>query len=191
MALIDEGVNRKQLERGDAQLLEMGHDGGSREPAVCAAPSGRHILAQLRQSLDVSFIEDGVFPRDRRPAFLAPSERFVYDDALGHAAGVVAPVEREVGPRTAGPVAEMRVAPDEAPCELPGVRVDEQLVRIEAQPALGLIWTMHTIPVELSRGDVVEVPVPDVLGALGQDDALDLAATVAVKQAKLDRKSVV
>src|SRR5262249_3298235 len=81
---------------------------------------------------------------------------------------------------------EMRVAPDEAPCELSGVRVDEQLVRIEAQSALGLVWTMHPIPVELSRGNVVEVHVPDVLGALGQDDALDLAATVAVKQAKLD-----
>src|SRR5215467_10027126 len=109
MALIDEGVDGKQLERGDAQLLEMGHYGGSREPAVCAAPSRRHIFAQLRQSLDVSFIDDGVFPMDRRPAFLAPSERFVHDDALGHSAGVVAPVEREVRPRTAGPVAEMRV----------------------------------------------------------------------------------
>ena len=80
----------------------------------------------------------------------------------------------------------MRVAPDEAPCELLGIGVDQQLVRIEAQSALGVIWTMNPVTVELSGGDVVETAVPDILGALGQRDALDLAPAMAVEQAELD-----
>src|SRR5262245_66428125 len=53
MAIVDEGVDRKELERGDAQLLEMGYEGGSGESAVRPAPGGRDILAQLRQPIEV------------------------------------------------------------------------------------------------------------------------------------------
>ena len=45
---------------------------------------------------------------------------------------------------------------------------------------------MHAVTVELARGDVVEIAVPDVLGALRQRDALDLAPALAVEQAELD-----
>src|SRR5215510_5851324 len=80
----------------------------------------------------------------------------------------------------------MRVAPDQAPRELLGVGIDQQLVGIEPQTALGMVWTMNPVAVELSGGDVVEVAVPDVLCALGQRGALDLATAVAVEQAQLD-----
>src|SRR5262249_24490998 len=79
----------------------------------------------------------------------------------------------------------MRVAPDQAPCQLPRIRIEEELVRIETQSALGLIRALHAVTVELSRRDIVEVAVPDVLGAFRQRDALDLAPTMAVEQAKL------
>ena len=45
---------------------------------------------------------------------------------------------------------------------------------------------MHAIAVKLPRRDVREVDVPDVLAALGQADALDLALAFAVEQAELD-----
>ena len=115
----------------------------------------------------------------------SPGEGGVDHDRLRHAAGIVAPVEREIAARAAGAIAEMRVAPHHASCELLGVRVDQQLVRIEAQAVLGIIGAMHAIAVELARRHVVEIAVPDVLAALGQLDALDLAPALLIEQAKL------
>ncbi len=152
-----------------------------RKPAICTAPSGRHILAKLRQSLDVGFVDDRVLPGNRRSTFFAPCEGFVDDDALRYSTRVVPPVEREVCPGAAGAIPEMRVAPDEAPGELLGIGIDEELVRIEAQSPLGLIRAMDPVTVELSRRDIIEVAVPDILGAFRQRDALDLAATVTVE----------
>ena len=83
--------------------------------------------------------------------------------------------------RAAGAIAKMCVAPDEAPGELPGIGIDEQLVRIEAQSPLGVIRAVNPVTVELSRRNIIEVAVPDILGAFWQRDALDLATTMAVE----------
>jgi hypothetical protein len=40
---------------------------------------------------------------------------------------------------------------------------------------------MDPVTVELSRHDIVEVAVPDILCAFWQRDALDLTATMAVE----------
>src|SRR4051794_142897 len=79
----------------------------------------------------------------------------------------------------------MRVAPDQPAGEPPCIGIKQQLVGIEAVPVLRLVGTVDPIAIELSRRDVVEIAVPDVLGALGQLDALKLAAALAVEQAKL------
>ena len=65
-------------------------------------------------------------------------------------------------------------------------RCEQQLVGVEAVPALGRIRPVDAIAIELPGRDVVEIAVPDVLVALGQFDPLELAATLAVEQAKLD-----
>src|SRR5262245_12270058 len=181
MAIIDKGVDRQQFKCGDTQTLEMIDHRRCRKAAIRTAPSGRHILAKLSQPLDVGFVDDRVLPGDRRSTFFAPCERFVDHHALWNSTSVVPPIEREVGARAAGAIPEMRVTPDEAPCELFGIGIDEQLVRIEAQSALGLIRAMNPVTVELSRHDIVEVAVPDVLCAFWQRDALNLAPTMAVK----------
>src|SRR5262245_2344213 len=157
-----------------------------RKAAICTAPSGRHILAKLSQSLDVGFVDDRVLPGDRRSTFFAPCERFIDDHALWYSTSVVAPVEREVGARAAGAIAKMCVAPDEAPGELPSIGIDEQLVRIEAQSPLRVIRAVNPVTVELSRRNIIEVAMPDILGTFWQRDALDLAPTMAVEWTKLD-----
>src|SRR6267154_2792161 len=53
-------------------------------------------------------------------------------------------------------------------------------------PARGRIGPVDAVAVELSRRDVVKIAVPDVLGTLRQFEALELAAALAVEQAKLD-----
>src|SRR5258707_2610556 len=152
-----------------------------RKTAICTAPSRRHILAKLREPLDVDFVDDRVLPGNRRSTLCAPREGFVDDHAFRHSARVVSPIEREIGPRAAGAAAEMRVAPDEAPCNLLGVGIDEELGCIEAQSALGLIRAMKPVTVQPSWRDIIEVAMPDILGAVRQRDALDLAPTMAVE----------
>ena len=190
MPIVDEGVDRKQLERGDAEPPEMIDYGGGRQPTEGAAPGGRYILALLRQPLDVRFIDDGVLPRDRRLALLAPGECFVDHDGLRHAARVVAPVEGQVGARAAGAIAEMRVAPDQTAREPLGVWIDQEFVEVEAESPLGLVGAMNAVAVELTRRDVVQIAMPDVVGALRQRDALDLAPAIVVEQAKFDLSSI-
>ena len=60
------------------------------------------------------------------------------------------------------------------------------MLAIEAVAVLGLVGPVHAIAVELAGRDVVQIAVPDVFGALGQFDALELAAALAVEQAQLD-----
>ena len=165
---------------------EVIDDRGRGQPAKGAAPCRRHVLAQLRQSLDVRLVDDGVFPGDRRAAFFAPGEGLVDHDRLRHAARIVAPIEGEIGARVAGAIAEMRVAPHQPPGQPLGIGIDQELVRIETKAPLRIIGAVHAIAVELARYDVVEIAVPDILGPLGQRDALELAPALAVEQAELD-----
>src|SRR5437763_11937920 len=80
----------------------------------------------------------------------------------------------------------MCVAPDQPPGEPLGVRIEQELVGIEAVAVLGLIRAVNAVAIELPGRNVIEVAVPDVLAALGKFDALELAPALAVEQAKLD-----
>ena len=184
-AVVDQSVDRQQLDGGDAEPLEMLDHGRRRQAAIGAAQIGRHVFALLRQALDVRFIDDGVFPGDVRPRLAAsPVEGFVDDDGLGHAARIVAPVEREVLARAAGAIGEMRIAPHQPAGKALGVGIEQQLVGVEAMAVLGLIGPMNAIAVELSGRNVVQITVPDIFGAFGQFDALEFAASLASRTGK-------
>src|SRR3984893_7341827 len=111
-----------------------------------AAEVWRYIIAFLRQSLDVRFVDDGVFPGDVRSCLAAgPVEGFVDDDGLRHAARIVAPIEREVLARAPGAIGEMRIAPYQPSGKPPGVGVEQQLVGIEAVAVLGFIGPVNAV----------------------------------------------
>ena len=158
-----------------------------RQAAIGTAQVRRHILARLGQAFDMRLVDDGVFPGDGG-AHLAPApvEGFVDHDRLRHAARIVAAVEGEVLACAPGAIAEMRVAPHQAADEPLGIGIEQQLVGVEAVPALGRIGAVDAIAIELPGRDVVEIAVPDVLAALRQFDPLEFAAALAVEQAKLD-----
>ena len=134
----------------------------------------------------MSLVDDGVLPWNVRPAVRAPGEGLVEHDRLGHSARIVAAVEREVGARVTGAIAEMRIAPDQPAGQLLGIRVDQELVRVESQTPFGLIRSVHAVAIELAGDHVGEVAMPDVFRALRQCQALKLAAALAVEQAELD-----
>ena len=186
MRLVDEGMDRQQLDRGDAELVQMLDHRRRGEAAIGAAQFLRHVLAQLRQAFDVRLVDDGVFPRHLRMPVVGPGVGLVDHHGLEHRARVVAAVERQVLALVADAIGEMRVGPGELAAEPLAVGIDQQLVRIEAVPGLRIVGAVHAIAVELAGLRVGQIAVPDILGALRQRDALDLAPSGRIEQAELD-----
>ena len=134
----------------------------------------------------MGFVDDRIFPSHGRMALFTPGEGFIDNHRFRHSARIVATVEREVRAGAAGAITEMRVAPHQPPSDPFGIRIDEELVRIEAESVLGIVSPVHPVAVELAWDDIVEIAVPNVLGAFGQRNALDLASTLSIEQTKLD-----
>jgi hypothetical protein len=77
--------------------------------------------------------------------------RRILDDAFGHHRRAVATIGREVGAVRAEPIAEDRVVPAYRSMQEMRIRVDQQLLRIEAMAAVGVISAVNPISVELPR----------------------------------------
>ena len=85
---------------------------------------------QLREALDVQLVDERLVPRRAQRSIVAPRERRVDDGGERRVCGAVALVERRVV--RAGSEAEQRFVPLERPADDLGVRIDDDLVRIEA-----------------------------------------------------------
>ena len=68
--------------------------------------------------------------------------------------------------------------------------IDEQFVRVEAQPFARRIAAVDAVAVQLARPDALQVGVPHVARLLGQRDAGGLFAVDVVEQAQLDAGGV-
>ena len=99
--------------------------------------------------------------------------------------GAVALVEAEIAVGMADGVAEQRFRPFQLAHQLFGVGVDEQLVGVEAMTVLRVVGPVHAIAIDLTGVGVGQVAVPDLVGVLGQFDALDLGFTAGIEQAQL------
>src|SRR4029079_1785453 len=146
----------------------------------------RHLRVQLGEAAHVRLVDDRVVPRRARIAIVAPRERRIDDLAFRHAARVVASILRQVGALAADAITEMRIAPRERADDRLRVRIEQQLLRIEAMALLRLIRTVHAIAVELAGPRFGQVAMPDLIGLLAQRDALQLAPPAIIEQAQLD-----
>ena len=164
--VVDERVHRQELDRGDAEAQQVIDHRRAGEPRVRAAQLRRHVGMELGQALDVRLVDHRVLERDARRAVVAPAERGVDDPALERAGRVVARVEREVLAAAADAVAEMRVGPAQRALDHPRVRVEQQLVRIEAMALLGRVGAVHAVAVEQPGPRLGQVAVPDEVGAI-------------------------
>ena len=70
-------VHREQLDRRDAEVLEIGDRRRMREARVGAAQLLRHVGVELREALHVGLVDDGVVERDAGLARVTPVERVV------------------------------------------------------------------------------------------------------------------
>ena len=176
-------VHREQLDGGHAEVGEVRDRGRMGQPGVGAAQFLRDVGMGGGETLDVHLVDHGV--GERVPgAGRWQRQRSGRDDggqheAAGHAGGRV---ERARGGRVGrnrGRTAPGRSARRRG---TPGVRVEQQLVRVVAQPLAGVERAGHPVPVGLAGLDARHEAVPDLAVALGQGD-LPLGA-VGVEQAE-------
>ena len=185
-------VHGQELHRGDPEPGQV-LDGGRRAEASVGAPElGRHLPVPGGEPLDVQLVDHRPVPgRAGRPV-VAPAEGGVDHHAGRHEGRAVPAVQLEVG---VGPgsdaVAAHRVVPAHRAVDRLGVRIDQQLGRIEAVARRRLPGAMHAIAVELAGPDLGQVGVPDLVGALDEADAGRLPmGLAALEQAQLHRRRV-
>ena len=179
-------MHRHQLYRGDPQPLQVIDHGCCGKPGKRAAQRRWHLRVLNRESAHVQFVDHHVVSWNGGWPVVVPRERTVDHLALRHCAGAVAAIERQVAPRAADGVSEQRIAPAQDTGDVARVWIEEQLVRIEPQPLVGPIGSVHTIAVERSGTRLGKVAVEHLVAALANTYALQLAAAGRVEDAKID-----
>ncbi|CAM4196786.1 hypothetical protein ROMU108268_19215 [Roseomonas mucosa] len=185
-AVLQEGVHGQQLHCRDAQaqhVLDHARVGQAGEGAAQAWMQGAVAHGEAAQ---VRLVDHRVRPGRGGGAVVAPGEALVHHQGLGHGHGTVAAVEGKVLAAVADAVAEERVGPGDLPDQLAGIGVEQQLVRVEAVAAPGLVGAMGAQPVDEAGLRAGEIAVPDLVGAFRQGVAGQLLAARGVEDADLD-----
>jgi len=167
--LVGHGVHRQQLDRGDAETLEMLDDRQGGEPGVGATQRRGHLRVLLREALHMQLVEHRVAHRRARRPVIAPAERAVDHLATALSRGDPAADQACIG-------------------------VEQRPGGIEAVAARRLVRAVHAVRIELPRARFGQVAVPDEIAALAQLDALPQvpfrAAALTLEQAQLDALGV-
>ena len=146
-AVVDELVHRHQLDRRHAELGQVVGDRRVREAGVRAAQLLGDVRVQLGQPLHVGLVDQALVVGDVEAAVALPVEERVDDDAVQHVRRRVVVVARV---RVAEVVAvERRVPLDRAGGRL-GVRVEQQLGRVEPQARARVVRAVHAVAVALA-----------------------------------------
>ena len=177
--LADELVHRQQLDRGDAEVLEVVDDRRGRQPGVRAAQLLGHPVVQRGHALDVQLVDDAVAPavpqRRSSPQSKSSSSTTTLRGTYGAESAVA-----HLG-RLARDVAEDRRVDGQVAADRLRERVEQQLVDVEPQPLLRVPRPGDPVAVAGARRDVRDRAVPDAERLLGEP-VLHLAPVV-VEQA--------
>ncbi len=184
-AFVVEGLHRQQFDRRHAQRLQVRDGGLGGQAGEGAAQFLRHVHHLLREAARMHFVEDTVFHRRGRVAVIAPVESRIDHHALGGRRRVVARVHVQVALFLAERITVLPGRAKEGPIELPGIRVDQQLVGIAAPAVQRLVRAMHAQPVARPGSQARNESVPDVVGAGGERDATFFTLAAGVEQADL------
>ena len=159
-------MDRHQLDGRDAEAEEVVDGGRVGEAGVGAAELLRDVGVAHRHALHVGLVDDRVGPGDVRVAVVAPGKEGVDHDAARHVRRRV-----ELAPLLllrAEDVAEDLRSPLDRSLDRLGVGVEQQLGRVAAEAALGLVGAVDAEAVALAGPDAVDVAVPAEVGVLGE-----------------------
>ena len=135
------------------------------------------------EATHVQLIDHHLVPGDVGTAIVAPSKGGIDHLALEHAARAVTPVERQILALVADGVAKQRIAPAQAADHVHCIRVEQQLVGIEAMAFVGSVWAVHAVAIEHAGPRFRQVTVPYLIGSFLDGDALQFAAPRDIEKA--------
>ena len=173
-------VHRQQLDGGHSEVEQMADGRLVTEPGVGALQLGRYAGVPHGEALDVHLVDDRVRVRTPGPGGVVPTERLVHDQAAWHMPGRVQRARRSGV--AAGRVPEHLGPEAHSPAERPGVRVEQQLGRVAAQPRARVVTAAGAVPIGLPEAGARHEAVPHA-GVVVQQRDLGLGA-VAVEQAQ-------
>lgn len=186
-AIIREGVDGQQFDRGNAKALDIINRRLVTEAFERAAQFLRNGGIELCEALDMGFIDNRIGPGDLRTAIIAPIDLIgIHDPAFGHESRAVEIVEGQILVRIVEMIAEHFGRPPDIAHQFAGIRIEQQLVMIEAMAVLGLERSMDTEAVEGARLQARYKPVPDFIGVIRQIHPGDLNAAAGIVEAQLD-----
>jgi len=145
-------------------------DGVADEAKVGAAQLLGHVRVQVREAFDVRLVDDGLFPGDLWPAVVAPFEGGLDDGAERRIRRAILLVERQIGVGVVDLVAIEAIVPAQRPPEGKRVRIEHDLVGVEAVSLSGIVGTIDAVAIELSGAHVGQIGMPDGAGTLGQGE---------------------
>ncbi len=186
LALVEERVHGKQLQRRHAERLQVLEHLRRVQARELAAVLRAHVGVQLGEAAHVHLVDDAIVARVVRVLVALPVEGRIDHAALRDQGRGVVAVAGQVVALGADQVAEEGVAPGEPPREAARVRIEQQLVGVEAMTLRRLVRAVYAIAVELPGREARHVAVPDEVGALAQREACVLAPAARVEQAQLD-----
>ena len=186
VAVVDEGVDRQELGRGDAERPQIFGDARMGETGEGAALGFGNAGVELGEALYMHLVGDRALPRHHGMGRRAPGEGRIDDPAFGHQMRAVLVVEGQVLVGMVELVAEQLRTPFQVAHQLLGIGVDQQLVGVEAVAGLGLVGAVDAETVDGARPRFRQIAVPDLVGIFGQFDPLALGDAVIVEQAEFD-----
>ena len=152
-------VHREQLDRGDTEVEQVGDGRLVGQPGVGAAQLGWNVGVRRGEALDVHFVDDGVRVPVARARVIGGPPVVV---GRHHAARNVrrgVQITRGVG--VAGHVTENLLAEAHLTADRAGVRVEQELGRVEAQTRGGLERARGAVAVRLPGTHPRNERVPD------------------------------
>ena len=164
---VDELLHRQQLDRGHAEVAQVVDHRRRGQPGVRAAQVLGHPVVQRGHALDVQLVDDGVAPARRSGRRSSPQSKSVVHH---HAAAGRTARSRGGRACSGAPTSKPKIAGSSArlAADRPRVGVEQQLVRVEPQPELGLPRPVGPEAVAGARRDAGDRAVPDAERALGQ-----------------------
>ncbi|CAM5312823.1 hypothetical protein FALB51S_00842 [Frigidibacter albus] len=184
-SLVQMGHHRHQLHRGHTQRVQMVQHRRRAQAKEAAAALAVHAGMLRGHALYMRLIMHRDRPAMPRRAVLAPGKAGIGDDALGHRKGAVAGIEGQIGAGRFRHVAQQRLGVAELAGQAPCIRVDQQLVGIEAKPFIRGIAAVGAKPVLRARCQPGDIDVPHVAVPLAQRNARQLLAAIVREQAQL------
>ena len=143
------------------------------------------------EALDVHLVDEHLAPGHARRAVVAPGEGFVQHGRQRREAGIVALVEREISLGVADAIAPHFVAPARLPGDSLGVRIEQDLVLVEAVSFGRIVGPIDAETVGLTGQNVGQVGVPDHVGLFGDLDAVRFALALGrIEQAQLHARGM-